>query len=67
LAQNKSPEDILEMLLSEKDMKIIGKSLQIPVQLLKRANGEKYNDFGKEEIMGMINENHGRRRIAFLQ
>lgn len=26
LAQNKSPEDILEMLLSEKDMKIIGKS-----------------------------------------
>jgi len=67
LAQNKSPEDILEMLLSEKDMKIIGKS---PCRYLCNCSRERMErnimTLGKEEIMGMINETTGRRRIAIF-
>ena len=60
LAQGKSPEDILDMLLCEKDVKIIDKS---PCRYFCNCSRERMErnimTLGKDEIMDMIKENQG--------
>ncbi|HHV28499.1 Hsp33 family molecular chaperone HslO [Acetivibrio mesophilus] len=60
LAQGKTPEEILEMILSEKDIKIIDKS---PCRYFCNCSRERMErnilSLGKNEIMSLINENHG--------
>ncbi|WP_265447280.1 Hsp33 family molecular chaperone HslO [Acetivibrio straminisolvens] len=60
LAKGRSPEEIIDMILAEKDVKIIDKS---PCRYFCNCSRERMErnimTLGKEEIMSMINEDHG--------
>jgi len=60
LSEGKTPEDILNMILSEKDLKILDK---IPCRYMCNCSRERMESgiisLGKEEIMKIIKEDHG--------